>query len=41
MVATIPDSVIDVIGALEQGENLNTKLARLVESEIKRRLARY
>lgn len=41
MAATIPDSVINVIDALEEGENLNAKLTRLAESEIRRRLARY
>lgn len=38
---TISDTVLGVINALEQGETLEAKLARLAEHEIRRRLARY
>lgn len=40
-VATFSDRLLNVIDGLEQGATLETKLARLAEHEIRRRLARY
>ena len=40
-VAILSSRLLNVIDGLEQGETLETKLARLAEYEIRRRLARY
>ena len=40
-VAILSDRLLNVIEGLEPGETLETKLARLAEHEIRRRLARY
>ena len=40
-VATLSNRLLNVIDGLEPGETLETKLARLAEHEIRRRLARY
>lgn len=38
---TLPDSVLDVLDTLESGSTPGQKLTRLVENELRRRLARY
>jgi hypothetical protein len=40
-VTTISERVLEVLEALEPGETFETKVARLAEHELRRRLARY
>jgi hypothetical protein len=38
---TVPDSVLDALDTLESGSTPGQKLTRLVQGELRRRLARY
>ncbi|MBX3001936.1 MAG: hypothetical protein KF893_25655 [Caldilineaceae bacterium] len=38
---TVPDSILDALDTLESGGTPEQKLTRLVQSELRRRLARY